>query len=163
MHACLYGYFGDDRHECTCTTPQINKYRARVSGPLLDRIDIHIEVPGLSVEEITGEKQNDGESSAIIRKRVIATHQRQLERYHQQEINFNSQLTGKNLKKYCRLDNDGLSLIKNAIDRLGLSARAYDRILRLSRTIADMEGSEAIKSQHVAEAIQYRSLDRKIY
>ncbi len=163
MNPCPCGYYGDNRHECNCTTPQINRYRARVSGPLLDRIDIHIEVPGLSVGEITGEKQNQGESSAVMRKRVVAAHQRQLERYQQQKINFNSQLTGKNLKKYCQLDSDGLSLIKNAIERLGLSARAYDRILRLSRTIADMENSESIKSHHVAEAIQYRSLDRKIY
>jgi magnesium chelatase family protein len=130
---------------------------------LLDRIDIHIEVPGLSVEEITGEKGSTGDSSAVIRQRVIAAHRRQLERYRKEPINFNSQLTGKKLKKYCQLDKDGIALMKNAIERLGLSARAYDRILRLSRTIADMEGAENIESHHVAEAIQYRNLDRKIY
>jgi magnesium chelatase family protein len=163
MNPCPCGYYGDERHECSCTITQINRYRGRVSGPLLDRIDIHIEVPGLSVEEIIGNKKNEGETSAVMRKRVIATQQRQLDRYKNEPISYNSQLNGKKLRKYCQTDRDSIMLLKNAIERLGLSARGYDRILRLSRTIADMEGSEQIKSDHVAEAIQYRSLDRKIY
>lgn len=132
-------------------------------APLLDRIDIHIEVPALKVEEITGEIKNSAENSATMRERVMAAHERQVERYSEEHFNFNSQLKGKKLKKYCLLDDESVFLMKDAIDRLGLSARAYDRILRLSRTIADMEGSEYIKSHHVAEAIQYRSLDRKVY
>lgn len=162
-HACPCGYYGDDRHTCRCTPGQINRYRSRVSGPLLDRIDIHIEVPALKVEEITGEIKNSAENSATMRERVMAAHERQVERYSEEHFNFNSQLKGKKLKKYCLLDDESVFLMKDAIDRLGLSARAYDRILRLSRTIADMEGSEYIKSHHVAEAIQYRSLDRKVY
>ncbi|HLV08863.1 MAG TPA: YifB family Mg chelatase-like AAA ATPase [Halanaerobiales bacterium] len=163
MNPCPCGYYGDDRHICRCTPRQINRYRSRVSGPLLDRIDIHIEVPALKVEEITGEIKNSAENSATMRERVMAAHERQVERYSEEHFNFNSQLKGKKLKKYCLLDDESVFLMKDAIDRLGLSARAYDRILRLSRTIADMEGSEYIKSHHVAEAIQYRSLDRKVY
>ena len=161
MNPCPCGYYGDDRHQCTCTGPQINKYRAKVSGPLLDRIDIQIEVPALSVEEIT-DKVNKGESSKYMRKEVIDIHQIQLERYKDEGFNFNSQLSGKKLQEFCQMEDQGMYLLKNAIDKLGLSARAYDRILRLARTIADMDKSDILKSDHVAEAIQYRSLDRKI-
>lgn len=161
MNPCPCGYYGDARHECTCTIPQINRYRSKVSGPLLDRIDIHIEVPGLSVEEITGQGKK-GESSAEMREVVLKVHEIQLERYKNEDFNYNSQLKGKALEKYCQIDFDGQVLLKNAIENLGLSARAYDRILRLARTIADLAGSEGIKSTHIAEAIQYRSLDRKI-
>ncbi|MFP4661001.1 MAG: YifB family Mg chelatase-like AAA ATPase [Halanaerobiales bacterium] len=161
MNPCPCGYYGDERHECTCTGPQINKYRAKVSGPLMDRIDIQIEVPALSVEEITAEI-NKRESSKEMRQEVIETHQVQMERYKNEDFNFNSQLAGKKLHEYCKIEDQGLYLLKDAIDKLGLSARAYDRILRLARTIADMEKSGVIKSDHVAEAIQYRSLDRKM-
>src|SRR5690554_3964714 len=126
MHACPCGYYGDDRHICRCTPRQINRYRSRVSGPLLDRIDIHIEVPALKVEEITGEIQNGAENSATMRERVMAAHERQVERYSEEPFNFNSQLKGKKLKKYCLLDDESVFLMKDAIDRLGLSARAYD-------------------------------------
>ncbi|MFW6271163.1 MAG: ATP-binding protein, partial [Bacillota bacterium] len=156
------GYYGDQRHECNCTSPQISKYRAKVSGPLLDRIDIHIEVPALSVDEITGRKASE-ESSEKMRKDVLKAHHIQLERYKDESINYNSELKGDTLQKYCELDEDCLYLLKNAIDRLALSARAYDRILRLARTIADIEKSEKINSNHIAEAIQYRSLDRKLH
>ncbi len=161
MNPCPCGYYGDDRHECTCTGPQINKYRAKVSGPLMDRIDIQIEVPALSVEEITG-RVNKAESSKSMRQEVIEAHQVQMKRYENENINFNSQLTGKKLQEYCRVEDQGLYLLKNAIDKLGLSARAYDRILRLARTIADMDKSQILCTDHVAEAIQYRSLDRKM-
>ncbi len=160
MNPCPCGYYGDDRHECQCTVPQINRYRSKVSGPLLDRIDIHIEVPALSVEEITG--KSEGENSTIIRKQVNRAHQIQLQRYKEKNFNHNSQLKGKNLEKYCKVDEKSLYFLKNAIERLGLSARAYDRILRMSRTIADLEGSNKIKDYHVAEAVQYRSLNRKV-
>lgn len=161
MNPCPCGYYGDDRHECTCTGPQINKYRAKISGPLMDRIDIQIEVPGLSVEELTG-KARKSENSTNMRKEVIGVHRLQIDRYKDENINFNSQLSGKNLEKYCPLEEQGLYLLKNAIDKLGLSARAYDRILRLARTIADMDKSEVLLTDHIAEAIQYRSLDRRI-
>ncbi|MFP4015899.1 MAG: YifB family Mg chelatase-like AAA ATPase [Halanaerobiales bacterium] len=161
MNPCPCGYYGDERHECTCTGPQINKYRAKVSGPLMDRIDIQIEVPALSVEEITREARKR-ETSTEMRQKVIKTHQIQMERYKNEDFNFNSQLAGKKLREYCRIEDKGLFLLKDAIDKLGLSARAYDRILRLARTIADMDESGIIKSDHVAEAIQYRSLDRKM-
>jgi len=161
MNPCPCGYYGDDRHECTCTGPQINKYRAKVSGPLMDRIDIQIEVPALSVDEITG-NVNRGETSRSMRQEVIEAHQVQMNRYKNENINFNSQLTGKKLQEYCQVEEQGLHLLENAIDKLGLSARAYDRILRLARTIADMEKSQILRTDHVAEAIQYRSLDRKM-
>lgn len=162
MNPCPCGYYGDERHECDCTSPRISRYRSRVSGPLLDRIDIHIEVPALSVEEITANK-NCGQSSAQMRKEVLAAHQFQLERYKNENFNFNSQLKGKKLKKYCKVDEEGMNLLKYSLENLGLSARAYDRILRMARTIADIAGSQSIKSDHIAEAIQYRSMDRKLY
>lgn len=161
MNPCPCGYYGDDRHECTCTGPQINKYRAKVSGPLLDRIDIHIEVPALTIDELTG-KARSGESSADMRKEVVAAQEIQLDRYKNEKFKYNSDLSGKALEKYCPVDDNGLFLLKNAIERLGLSARAYDRILKLARTIADLDKSEMIKSDHIAEAIQYRSFDRRM-
>ncbi|MEJ6950518.1 YifB family Mg chelatase-like AAA ATPase [Natronospora cellulosivora (SeqCode)] len=162
MNPCPCGYYGDEKHECNCTSPQINRYRSKVSGPLLDRIDIHIEVPSLSVEELTESKNNE-ESSKDMRAEVLEAHQVQLKRYKNENYKFNSELKGRDLQRYCELDQDCILLLKNAIDRLALSARAYDRILRLARTIADIEKSERIQSEHIAEAIQYRSLDRKLY
>lgn len=161
MNPCPCGYYGDDRHECTCTGPQINKYRAKVSGPLLDRIDIQIEVPAISVDELTG-KTGKGMSSAEMREKVMEAHNIQMERYKDEPFSFNSALSGKALQKYCRVNSEGLNLLKTAIERLGLSARAYDRILKLARTIADLDESEEIKTDHIAEAIQYRSLDRRM-
>ncbi|MFW5986315.1 MAG: YifB family Mg chelatase-like AAA ATPase, partial [Halanaerobiales bacterium] len=161
MNPCPCGYYGDERHECNCTVPQISRYRSRVSGPLLDRIDIHIEVPGLSVEEITG--NNQAQSSAGMRQEVLAAHQRQLNRYQEEDFNFNAQLTGKKLREFCQVDEAGMNLLKYSIDNLGLSARAYDRILRMARTIADIDGCDNIKEEHIAESVQYRSIDRKLY
>ncbi|ACL69498.1 YifB family Mg chelatase-like AAA ATPase [Halothermothrix orenii] len=161
MNPCPCGYYGDTRHECRCTTPQINRYRSKVSGPLMDRIDIHVEVPNLSVDEITGESK--GEPSARIRERVNSAYKIQIERYKQESFSLNSQLKGKHLKKYCHIGSTGRDLLNKAIDSLGLSARGYDRILKLSRTIADLSGSIDIKREHIAEAIQYRTLDRKLY
>ncbi|MFW5971977.1 MAG: YifB family Mg chelatase-like AAA ATPase, partial [Bacillota bacterium] len=159
MNPCPCGYYGDHHHECTCTGPQISRYRSKISGPLMDRIDIQIEVPSLGVDELTGENENS-ESSAEIREEVIRTHQLQLERYKEEDFNFNSQLNGHKLQEYCPVDNQGIYLLKTAIERLGLSARAYNRVLRMARTIADLEEKENIDSDHIAEAIQYRTLDR---
>lgn len=161
MNPCPCGYYGNERHECHCTVPQINNYRNKISGPLMDRIDIHIEVPGLSVEEITGRRTAEGSSK--IRKRVIKAHKIQLHRYKNEDFNHNSELNGSQIEKYCSLSAKGQFLLKNAIEELALSARAYDRIIRLARTISDLEKSEDIDDSHIAEAIQYRSLDRKLF
>jgi magnesium chelatase family protein len=161
MNPCPCGYFGDAVHACTCAPPQIQRYLQRISGPLLDRIDIHVEVPRLNQEELMGVPK--GESSAIIRKRVVAARKRQQERYAGTGIFANAAMQSRQIRKYCALDGAAKELLKQAIDQLGLSARAYDRILKLSRTIADLAGSERIEMTHVAEAIQYRTLDRKLW
>lgn len=161
MNPCPCGYFGDDTHQCNCSLRSISNYRGKISGPLLDRIDIHIEVPALSVDELTG-RNSLPESSAVIRERVLAAREIQHLRYKKERYLYNSKLDSKGLRKYCKLDHEGRELIKDAIRRLGLSARAYDRILRLARTIADMEHSNEISVIHLAEAIQYRSLDRRL-
>ncbi|MFW5998142.1 MAG: YifB family Mg chelatase-like AAA ATPase [Halanaerobiaceae bacterium] len=160
MNPCPCGYYGDDSHECHCSITQINRYRNKISGPLMDRIDIHLEIPGLTAEEIT--KNSEGEKSSVIRNRVIKAQNLQLKRYKQESFNTNSRLKGRYLKKYCKLDESSKNLLRTAINDLGLSARAYDRILRLARTIADLEGKPKINSDHIAESIQFRSLDRKM-
>jgi magnesium chelatase family protein len=160
MNPCPCGYYGDERHECTCTIPQINHYRSKVSGPLLDRIDLHIEVSSLSVDEIT--RSPTGESSSSIKERVIKAHMIQLERYKKEDYNYNSDLKGKDLEKYCNINKKARILLKAAVDELALSARAHDRILKVARTIADLRGEGVISEENLAEAIQYRSFDRKI-
>ena len=159
MNPCPCGYYTDPRHQCTCTPSQIHKYRSRISGPLLDRIDIHVEVPAVSYSELAS--RSGGERSEKIRDRVNRARKVQMERFRDFKIYCNAQMTTRHIKKYCQLDAEGNKLIEMAIDKLGLSARAYSRILKLSRTIADLDGAENIRPSHVAEAIQYRSLDRK--
>ncbi|MBM4136093.1 MAG: YifB family Mg chelatase-like AAA ATPase [Nitrospira sp.] len=162
MNPCPCGFWGDLRHQCTCTPGQIHRYRHRVSGPLLDRIDIHIDVPAVPYKELTTEYS--GEKSEDIRKRVISARNIQLERFKDdKKIYSNGQMKTRHVKKYCRLRPDAQSLLETAMQKLGLSARAYTRILKLSRTIADLEASEDIQSHHVSEAIQYRTLDRGVY
>ncbi len=162
MNPCPCGYFGDNRHQCTCTPGQIHRYRHRVSGPLLDRIDIHIEVPAVPYKELSNE--SSGERSEDIRKRVVAAREIQLERFkNDRNIYSNGQMKTRHIKKYCKLKPDAQSLLDAAMQKLGLSARAYTRILKLSRTIADLEASEDIRSHHVSEAIQYRTLDRGVF
>ncbi|MCE5194994.1 MAG: YifB family Mg chelatase-like AAA ATPase [Nitrospiraceae bacterium] len=158
MNPCPCGYLGDSRHQCTCTTGQIHRYRTKVSGPLLDRIDIHIEVPAVPYKELSTE--HSGERSESIRERVIKARNIQLERFKADKIYSNGQMKTRHIKKYCRLTSDAQSLLEAAMQKLGLSARAYTRILKVSRTIADLELSEMIQPQHVSEAIQYRTLDR---
>ena len=160
MNPCYCGFFGDRRRPCSCTAQQIRQYQGKVSGPLLDRIDIHIEVPALSYGELLG--RSYGEDSRTIRERVKKARLIQLRRANENGIFLNAHMTEKELKAYCVLDEESRKLLEAAIDRLGLSARAYTRILKVARTIADLEGEENIRSPHISEAIQYRSLDRRI-
>lgn len=159
MNPCPCGFFSDPTHECTCAVPQIQRYRAKISGPLLDRIDIHIEVPAVPYEELSGKAT--GESSESIRERVKTARDIQTRRFTAVRDTYcNAHMISKQIRTWCAIDSEGDTLLNTAITRLGLSARAYDRILKVSRTIADLDGSEAILPAHIAEAIQYRSLDR---
>ena len=161
MNPCKCGYFGDSRRQCTCTPTQVNRYRSRISGPLLDRIDIQVEVSNVDYEDLSSTENS--ETSAEVKKRVNKTRKLQLERYKDYNIYSNSQLDAGMLKKFCPLGEEENAILRAAFDNLGLSARAHSRILKVARTIADLEGSENIKSEHIAEAIQYRSLDRKYF
>ena len=161
MNPCKCGYFGDSRRQCTCTPTQVNRYRSRISGPLLDRIDIQVEVSNVDYEDLSSTENS--ETSAEIKKRVNKTRKLQLERYKDYNIYSNSQLDAGMLKKFCPLGEEENAILRAAFDNLGLSARAHSRILKVARTIADLEGSDIIKSEHIAEAIQYRSLDRKYF
>ena len=159
MNPCPCGYLTDPSHECTCTVPQIQRYRARISGPLLDRIDIHVEVPSVHYRELSG--QPTGETSVQIRERVMQAREAQRQRFkHHKSVFCNAHMGSRNIREFCKIDETGQELMRLAITRLGLSARAYDRILKVSRTIADLEGSRDIQPPHISEAIQYRSLDR---
>ena len=158
MNPCPCGFYGDLHRQCMCTVPQIQRYKSRISGPLLDRIDIHIEVPAVKYKELS--QESAGESSVHIRKRVEEARGIQEERFMHSTIHCNAQMTTRHIKKYCQIGEDSKHLLEMAIDRLGLSARAYTRILKVSRTIADLAGENLILPSHIAEAIQYRSLDR---
>ncbi len=160
MNPCPCGYLGDRTKDCLCPTHKIQNYRSRISGPLLDRVDIQIEVPRLKKDEIIGGKK--GESSSAIRKRVQTARTRQNLRYKGSNITCNAEMNSRDMKKYCSVDNSSLAFLENAIEKLGFSARAYDRILKISRTIADLAGEEKIALGHLMEAVQYRSLDRNI-
>jgi magnesium chelatase family protein len=160
MNPCPCGFYTDPNRECTCTMPQILRYRSKISGPLMDRIDIHIEVPAVRYRELTGDMS--GEDSETIQKRVNRAREVQRQRFASKRIYCNAQMTQRHLKKYCQIGEDSKSLLELAIDKLGLSARAYTRILKIARTIADLEGVENIAAPHISEAIQYRSLDRTL-
>ncbi len=157
MNPCPCGYLGDREKQCTCSEYQIKQYRSKLSGPLLDRIDIVMEVPRLSAEELALQNDNKAESSEKIRQRVVLARNIQLERYKNTGIYTNSELTPKLIKKYCHLDEAASSLLKEAVRKFSMSARAYDRVLKLSRTIADLEQSENINVKHIAQAVQYRT------
>ncbi|PLX47932.1 MAG: ATP-dependent protease [Desulfobulbaceae bacterium] len=160
MNPCPCGHLGDDLHGCTCNDLQIKRYRHKLSGPLLDRIDIHLEVPAVPFKEMTHGPA--GESSAAIRKRVIAARARQSARFKgRRRLYANSQMSSADLKKYCVVEPSGLTLLEQGMARLGLSARAYNRILKIGRTIADLAGQEQITAAHIAEALQYRRIDRR--
>jgi len=139
---------------------QIQRYVGRISGPLLDRIDIHIDVPAVKFRELAGNTAPDAEDSTAIRQRVIRARQRQRQRFGNEGIFSNAAMTPRLIRTYCRIDTDSEAMLERAMTRLGLSARAYDRILKVSRTIADLADSDEIESDHVSEAVHYRSLDR---
>ncbi|HYL58155.1 MAG TPA: YifB family Mg chelatase-like AAA ATPase [Candidatus Acidoferrales bacterium] len=158
MNPCPCGFYTDPQHECTCSPLSIQRYRARISGPLLDRIDIHIEVPAVKYKELTN--RSPGESSQSIRDRVNQAREAQLKRFAGLSFFCNAQMGARDLRLHCQIEAGGERLLELAINRLGLSARAYTRILKVARTIADLDGGGAIAAHHVSEAIQYRSLDR---
>ena len=161
MNPCPCGFFGDPIKPCTCATGAISKYQKRISGPLLDRIDIHIEVPRLTPDELMD--RTPGEASAAIRERVAHARDRQCARLEGTPFRHNADMPSKALADFCPLTDECRNLLRAAIDQFGLSARAHDRIIKLARTIADLDGSENIAVPHIAEAVQYRSLDRKLW
>lgn len=161
MNPCPCGYYGAKDKKCRCKPEQIKKYIGKISGPLLDRIDLHIEVEAVKYKKL--ESKDKIEKSEEIRKRVNKARKIQLERYKKYGIYSNAELTPKLIEKYCKLDVASKNTLEKAFEKLGLSARAYGRILKVARTIADLEGTTEIKLSHIAEAIQYRALDRKYW
>ncbi|MBV9390316.1 MAG: YifB family Mg chelatase-like AAA ATPase [Verrucomicrobia bacterium] len=162
MNPCPCGHYGDVKRECRCTPSQVQKYRTRLSGPLLDRIDIHVEVPGIELKDLT--ETSAEESSESIRERVKRARLTQMKRFAGQE-NFtcNARMVPRVIRKHCALDQESLDLLKQAVSAWNLSARAYDRILKVARTIADLSGSPGIRADHISEAVQYRTLDRSFW
>jgi magnesium chelatase family protein len=157
---CVCGFLTDPQKECTCTPLQIQRYRSKISGPLLDRIDIQVEVPGLRYQELAS--KDAGESSSVIRQRVNNARQIQLQRFEKTKLHSNAQMGAREIKRHCAVKQDAEKLLETAINKLGLSARAYSRVLKVGRTIADLAGADNIEAAHIAEAIQYRSLDRRM-
>ena len=158
MNPCPCGYFSDPKHECRCTYSQIHRYRSKISGPLMDRIDIHVEVPAVPYKDLI--EEFNAESSEVIGTRVAAARAHQFERFKRTKIYCNAQMINRHIKKHCRIDEASCDLLESAVDKLGLSARAYNRILKIARTIADLDDASDISVNHIAEAVQYRSLDR---
>ncbi len=161
MNPCPCGFFGHPKKKCICSPMAVKKYLGRISGPMLDRLDIHVEVPAVEYDELTG--RSDGETSAEIKKRVERAREIQQNRYKGTKITCNARLDSAHLQKYCVLTPDADRIMRTAFENLGLSARAYDRILKIARTVADLDGQEKIGAAHIAQAIQFRSLDRKYW
>ncbi len=161
MHPCKCGNFNNPKSSCRCSTTDIHRYRSKISGPLLDRIDIHIEVPAARYQEIASIQP--AESSVQIKERVNKTRGIQRERFQDEGVLSNAQMNHKQVRKFCTLGKEESELLKMAMTELNFSARAYDKILKVSRTIADLTGCENIKTEHLSEAIQYRSLDRDFF
>jgi len=161
MNPCPCGYLGDPKHPCKCSPQAIEKYMGKISGPLLDRIDLHIEVPAVPFQELSS--QADGTSSSVMRAKVNEVREIQAKRFSASASKLNSGMNSKMVRKWCQLNKEGKLLLQTAMDELGLSARAHDRILRVARTIADMDSSDEIQPSHLVESISYRSLDRKLW
>jgi magnesium chelatase family protein len=161
MNPCPCGYLGDPKHPCKCSPQAIEKYMGKISGPLLDRIDLHIEVPAVPFQELSS--QADGTSSSVMRAKVNEVREIQAKRFSASASKLNSGMNSKMVRKWCQLNKEGKLLLQTAMDELGLSARAHDRILRVARTIADMDFSDEIQPSHLVESISYRSLDRKLW
>ncbi|MFH0795880.1 MAG: ATP-binding protein [Candidatus Omnitrophota bacterium] len=159
---CPCGNLGHPRKACRCLATQIAKYRGKLSGPLLDRIDLHIEVPPVPFALLT-DNRPESESSATIRERICKARKVQAERYHGQKFVTNALLSSRQIKEHCVLTPDAADLLKQAMERFGLSARSYDKLRKVSRTIADLDNSEKIEVEHISEALQYRALDRKVW
>jgi len=161
MNPCPCGFFGDAKRECICSYPQIHRYRSKISGPLMDRIDIHMEVPPVHYKDLSSPAT--GQSSSEILGRVNKARETQTHRFKRLKIHTNAQMNSRHIRKFCAVDSESNELLEKAMEKIGLSARAHSRILKISRTIADLENSTDINSHHVAEAIQYRTLDRRIF
>ncbi|MEO6246502.1 MAG: ATP-binding protein [Opitutaceae bacterium] len=161
MNPCKCGYLGDARHECRCSPTEIQRYRARISGPLLDRIDLHIEAPALALTELRSEKL--GEPSSAMRIRIQSSRTVQHARFAGTKITSNARMTHAQIRRHCAIDSALGDLLQQAMEQLSLSARAYDRILKVARTIADLAAAKQIEAPHLLEAIQYRSLDRTVF
>ena len=158
MNPCPCGYYSDPKHACRCTYQQIHRYRSKISGPLLDRIDIHVEVPAVPYKDLMTE--STAEPSADIGRRVAAARTVQSGRFTRAKIYCNAQMSSRHIKTHCKIDDASRRLLEAAIDKLGLSARAFNRVLKIARTIADLAAEPNILVDHISEAIQYRSLDR---
>jgi magnesium chelatase family protein len=163
MNPCPCGYFGSASRECKCSPMQIQRYVSKISGPLMDRIDIHVDVPAVNFKELRGKSAPEGESSAVIRERIERAREIQLKRFAADKIFSNSAMAPAQIRKFCGLDAESENLLERAMQRQGLSARAHDRILKVSRTIADLQAADNIQPVHIAEAINYRSLDRNYW
>jgi magnesium chelatase family protein len=160
MNPCPCGFLGDPQHPCNCTPLAIQRYRAKISGPLLDRLDLQVEVPRLAHRELA--EPAAGESSAAVRQRVETARALQRERFCKEGVHCNARMRPRHLQRFCKPDVAGQALLEKVTERLGLSARSYTRILKVARTIADLAGSAQVETAHLAEAIQYRSLDRRL-
>ncbi len=162
LNPCPCGYYGDAKRECRCSNRQIESYRQRISGPLLDRIDLHVEVPLVDFRELSAQTLT-GETSATIRERVIAARNIQSERFRQTSHFTNSTMGPRQVRQHCQLDKESAGFLEHAMEEMNFSARAHDRILKVARTLADLGGSPSIRADDILEAIQYRSLDRKLF
>lgn len=164
MNGCPCGYLGDSKRKCLFAVFNIQRYRSRISGPLLDRIDLHVEAPSLPLTEM--QNSAPGETSAILRERIVNARERQAQRFAEAKVRLtscNARMTHSEIRAHCAIDKPQAELLQQAMEQLSLSARAYDRILKVAHTIADLAGTENIKAPHLLEAIQYRSLDRALF
>lgn len=161
LNPCPCGYRNDPRRSCHCSLPQIERYMAKISGPLLDRIDIHLEVPAVPFRELSS--GSPGTSSAQMREQVVAARAVQTERFEGSRTRLNAKMTSRQVRQYCKLDDECFNLLRASVNELGLSARAHDKVLRVARTIADLDRSATIVPAHISEAINYRMLDRNLW